>query len=254
MSNKSYNKPEWRQRHIAFMQASRIYDRTANKFTHRIVTLCGLSGHRFYDECKRYLISPEYLLSVDNDIRVIYSHMKRFCRLPASATADGFRPILSDIGLIIHRALHEQPLPAIFDFDTTNLVGNDRWWRGNEKLLQTVVMASAPEIVVMLNHTLDNVKGTPGNPHIRSDALIRHATYVESLFGKYGMKVSRLLGKDFRETARRVDVTGQERIENEYVGAFDIYRSHDKTLRMATLRFSITKRGQIGRIDHETRS
>jgi hypothetical protein len=245
-------KTEWRQHHVAFMLGSKLYK--AGKITHGIVSLAGdfytqdgsSSGIEQFELIEPHLVSPRQFHTCEIDPIQVFNNRRR--------TEVQFDSPYADFYVVAMReAQYGDPHAAIFDLDLTRQVGLQSFWSEHgakfTKLVDTA-LKYAPEVVFMLNNTLD--RSSADNPP--ETRLRVHAQEIAKAFSAFGVTPERLLGKrlgrgPFLPEAELVRYRAKgdqgRRPENDlhtgWAGAFEIYRSEGRPSRMATVRLRLTQ-------------
>lgn len=248
-------KSEWRQNQIDFILQSKLF--VKGKITHSVVALLGdlynedgtASGLQQYELLKPYLEDPmlQYHACERDAFQVFKNRSLWGGPLPFNAPH-------ADIYVVaMEEAQRGTPTAAIFDFDLTQQVGNqDFWYKYGQDFTRLVdtALKSAPEVVFLLNNTLDR----SSREHPPETRLRQHAEEIAKRFSAFGVTPERLLGRrDGRVFLPKADLV-RNRLDDEdqgrrpqnvlytgRVGAFEVYRSEGRPSRMATVRFRLTQ-------------
>ena len=234
MTNVSdFDKPDaWRESTLTCIRGSSLCHR--GQVTCSYVEMLGLSGYVMFERMRGMLTSPQQFIGVEEDPAILYT-----ARRDAERRGHGFQIALGDFYSYCVRsaeAAFTDPLPpaAIFNADETHQTSNEGWWQNRSgTIVQALEKAVAHygDAIFVLNCSLDR---SPRG-QTSADQLVELARSVGTYFGKWKFDRTSLLGRDCVYAAR-VDDQAFGRNEPAWAGAFQIYGSGNRKLRMATLR------------------
>lgn len=235
----SFDKMPWRRRNVAFYQSVRAL--WSNDILRvRLLEMAGDSITDSFSLFKGKVYDPAQLIGVDKDYKIVD---KLRVAMSAAAPADRFRLVAGD-AYRQAKALIAEPSPwplAILVFDGTNTAGVQSWWDLYGALLADVVREvhrTAGLCALVLNHTLTH-RPTPNDATPADERLRAHTAMITRCFRDWGMRQDAILPARLAPRAAPGDFLGQ-------LGAYDIYKSEKRALRMATLRLLFHK-GTVAR-------
>lgn len=208
-----YNKPEWWDANLKWVLSQKPLF-AKGKLQYKYMEMLGQSGHEMYGRMSRHLKTPKDFIGVDTSLA---------CIMHSALRKDPFRVVFRDI----YAAAASEERLGVLNLDTES-AASDNWWDSNWRKLRGVVAQASskcPSFVLILNHTLDQ-------PYTvrNADVLHRHAENVYKTFRECD-------GKKWRIPSVDAMVRGVgDKVTLDKVGAFHIYRSEGRVLRMVTIR------------------
>lgn len=229
----SYDKDAWRKLNVQFLE-SRPALWSGGKLKVSYYELVGLSGSKMYDLLADKLHTPKQFIGVDQRTEAVLYHRKNRAPWTTCLVKDGY--LKAEQMATYSAAQREQvgigPYPiAIYGFDDHASVGSRHWWDTEASQLRQIVaktLEQAEVCCVILNNTLDR------NPD-RHQAVEEHTRRLCSAFSDWELKEEALLGPSRRFLNRIVESP------SGYFGGYQVYKSLDHALRMATVRLEFTK-------------
>ncbi len=232
MPDTTYKKRPWRQRNVAFLVKLGL------PLPCDYMEFFGESG---IDSC--HMLQEAGLIrefsqfcGVDKDVRLLLPHSQRDkAERPRLIIGDGYRKAIE---------LAEQNT-AIFNFDGFSAVG-EPFWRDHGEDIQKVVRTAIQRTkfcALILNNTLD-VPHTSGQS--AENRLREHVQAMCRTLAPWKARPEQFLGRNLHH-AKKVRGRSITKGDHHYVGAVDLYRSANKTLRMTTVRMVIKDRVQVER-------
>ena len=242
VNTSSFEKPEWREENLQFLLGRGGGRRPSplvrnGKITCAYAEMCGESGFAFFEMMRPFLTSPKHFLGIDNDPVVSFKNVTRLLDVPVE---ERFEFAHGDFYRVCHRALDRGfPLAAINVDDTAH--AGETWWRDSGRALVEVVrrvLKAQPTISLILNCSLDEPKQT-----VAERSLREHAMEMSRYFAEWDLS-PRALG------VGEIGKVGSTQFVG-WAGAFQVYRSAGRPLRMVTVRMKIN--GGKTNIDHACR-
>lgn len=219
----SFQKPEWRERTLKFVRKAKpLWDGDTLRCS--VIDTMGMSGGNSFALWRPYLTQPMQFIGCDHDIETVFHWRANV--LNTMPIGERFQVAHGDVYRL--SATTDSPL-GVFLFDGMDQAGLASWWDTHRGLLRQIVTSSIRRwgtAVVVINKTIDRSDGA-------ARELDLYAHELAQTFYEYGVTKAGLLGSNPNvETLKRGD--------HQYVGAFEIYRSDDHVLRMATIRLCFT--------------
>lgn len=246
MTNRSdFRKPEWRATSFEWLRSVNGLWDEETKFNGSYFSLVGKQGTEMFDTFAPTLRTPKQCIGVDTDPGVILHHLAR----NPPGTAESWDLLYGDayeIAVNLSRKKREYPV-MVFDFDGTNLAGNETWWEKEGPMLAKVVentLKHSPCCCLILNQSIDRGEETPKN------LLIKQTQLLCKTFAPWNIHPRRFLGTDMHYVNKVVKVESQPRFLG-YAGAYQVYMS--SVLRMVTLRMAFHAGGLVN-IHREAKS
>jgi len=235
--NSVYDKGPWRNRNLSFIEWCRDLWDSRGLLKYSYYELVGLSGSEMYNLLAPKLHTPKQFIGADQDPEAIYYHRLKDVPWTTALVRDGYgkaeeltlKGIREDAGI-------EHPV-AIYGFDDYASVGSKAWWETEASQLQHIVEKTLEQTGVcclILNNTLDRPTENC------TQSVEAHTARLCAAFGKFGARGAgltedMLLGPKRRFLSRVVKETG-------FFRGYDVYRSGNRMLRMATVRLEFTAR------------
>lgn len=240
--------PEWWERNVQFIQNSRLYSN--EKITSSYVEMFGISGLKMFERLRPHLSDPKQFIGVEENVLVAYENRSR---LIASALGDRFDAPYGDFfhcALAAADPVNTAPRPsaAIFNVDDTKQNSCATWWQARGPMLVAIVREALkhhPEALLILNGSLDRGEQT------LTERLVEVTKHVCECFTAWRLNQVAFLGRDYCAVKDVAADCGRKKPEEkpEWAGAFQVYRSGGRSLRMATLRLKFRRDGFV--IDHQ---
>ena len=231
-----FDKNPWRSNNIRFLEGrSGLWD-TEGKLKYSYYEFVGLSGSEMYRLLEERLCTPKQFIGADHDAEAIQYHRMRDVPWTTALVQDGYSKAEEMAG---YSATQRQPLGlaghpvAIYGFDDYASVGTKSWWDTEASQLRQIVaktLEQAGVCYLIINNTLDRIPD-------RVPAVEEHTKRFCDAFGSWGLTEEMLLGP------KRRFLTRVAQGELGHFGGYEIYRSQDRKLRMATIRLEFTARG-----------
>jgi hypothetical protein len=232
-----FNKQPWRLRTFQSMRSeSRLWD--GFKLRGIYAEMTALSGHEMYLILKEHkaLEKPYYFVGSDLNVKV-YVELREDKERGKIPWTVAFGDIIQVVQQIIH---NKDGLPvAVLNMDGFDQVGGSKWWSETASPLVEIVEDSVRRLgsfMLILNKTLDT--RTKSDP---LEALRTQTALLCKVFGKrWPLSHSDIVTDIPPEVANRSFVGD--------VGAFQIYKSKGRQLRMATLRLAFQPRRIVAKL------
>jgi hypothetical protein len=187
-----------------------------------------------YDLLKEMLYTPKQFIGVDQSPEVVLYHRMNRAPWTTCLVKDGYLKAeqVASLSASQREPFGIAPYPiAIYGFDDHASIGLQSWWDTEASQLRQIVAKTLEQTGVcclILNNTLDR------NPD-RHKAVAEHTRRLCLAFEGWGLKEEALLGPN-----RRFLNCIVERPSGHF-GGYEVYKSLDRALRMATIRLEFTK-------------
>jgi hypothetical protein len=195
-----------------------------DRFLWSWLELAGDTGDRSHALMKPHLSSPKQFILCEKDPEVFLRNRLKLFRMPAE---ERFEAPFGDVYQNANHALDvHSPAPAVFCFDTTEILGLARYWEGHGGEMRVCIQKTLEKVgcgLLILNGTIDRGDLSP------SELLRAQAVHMARHFGQWIDSPRRFL--DGLE-----DASVDDRDFLGPAGGYDVYRSDDRVLRMATVR------------------
>lgn len=243
-----FDKPEaWRDRNLDVIKRSHLFSDGAIRCSY--VEMFGNSGWKMLERLRPYLLDARQFIGVDRDAIVTYDNRRSMAEMPEK---DWFEAPLDDffhccLDVVNPENTAPRPSAAIFNIDETRQTSSARWWTDHGRSLVEIVSCALvhhPEAILLLNCSLDR------NGARLDEQLKSMTVQVCEYFRKWSPERIAFLGRNYCE-ARAVDHRFGWN-EPTWMGAFQIYRSNARSVRMATLRLKFDTARM--RVDHPVAS